>query len=151
MGAFFCDKKDFLPAGIYDALLDECLKDALNRYPDVRSVLSKIETEEQPARYAAFVAKVIEQALRQEVDPDARLALCNRLIDIISDTANRNHLKKRRLVRSHKSVLLEITPPHFAQQGVPRPHTSLIESSLFTGSPQDPQLVHELCEEMTFR
>src|SRR6185369_9705387 len=32
--------------------------------------------------------------------------------------------------------------------GIPRPHTPLAESSLFTGSPQEPQLAHELHEEM---
>jgi superfamily II DNA or RNA helicase len=52
------------------------------------------------------------------------------------------------LVPDKKSVLLEITPPHLAQQGIPRPQTSISESSLFTGSPRDPQLVHELQAEM---
>ncbi len=37
-------------------------------------VFGKIDPEEQPARYAAFVAKVLEQALREEADPDKRLA-----------------------------------------------------------------------------
>ena len=32
---------------------------------------------------------------------------------------------------------------------MPRPETSLLESSLFTGSPADPQLVHELGREMS--
>ncbi len=142
------DNKDFLPPGIYEALLDEGLREALNRYPELRVVLSKIDPEEQPARYASFVAKVIEQALRQESDPDTRLALCNRLIDLIAGSDGRDYLEKRRLVGGQKSVLLEITPPHFARQGIPRPQTPIVESSLFTGSPHDPQLVSELQEEM---
>ena len=31
---------------------------------------------------------------------------------------------------------------------MPRPETGLVESSLFTGSPTDPRLVHELIQEL---
>lgn len=148
MGSSLQDKIDSLPAGIYDALLDERLRDTLKCHPEVRAVLSKLDPEEQPARYAAFIAKVLEQALRQEVNPDVRLALCNRLIDLISDDADRIHFKKWRLVYAQEAVLEEITPPHYALQGVPRPVTPLVVSSLFTGSPHEPQLVHELLQEM---
>lgn len=137
-----------LPFGLYDALLDERLRDALQRNPDIRSVLSKIDTEEQPSRYAAFVAKIVENALRQEADPDEQLHLCNRLISILSEDGARTHLEKHRLVSAEKQILSEITPPHYARQGVPRPETSIVESSLFTGSPREPQLVHELQREM---
>ncbi len=47
--------------GIYEALLDRDLKEALERHPELRSVLGKIDFEEQPARYAAFLAVVIER------------------------------------------------------------------------------------------
>jgi len=50
--------------GIYDALLDQSLLDILSRNPELRTVPGKIDREEQPARYAAFVAKIVEQSLR---------------------------------------------------------------------------------------
>lgn len=134
--------------GIYDALLDEALRDLLGRYPDLRSVFGKIDAEEQPARYAAFVANILEQALRGEADPEKRLSLCNRIIGLLSGAAGMDHLERRRLVAAPKPLLLEITPPHYGRSGIPRPHTSLVESSLFTGSPLEPRLVHELLEEM---
>ncbi len=137
-----------LPHGIYDALLDENLREALARHPELRVVLGKIDVEEQPARYSAFVAQVVQQALREESDPAARLSICNRLIELVSMDSERSHFNKRRLVKDQKPLLLEITPPNYGTQGVPRPHTSLSESSLFTGSPQEPQLVHELLKEM---
>lgn len=140
---------NILPFGIYDALLDERLRDLLRRHPDLRAVLTKIDTEEQPSRYAAFMAKVIELALKQEVDPNARLDLCNKLIELISGSGETGHLRQRRLVPEHKSVLIEITPPSYAQQGIPRPQTPLVQSSLFTGSPREPQLMRELIEEMS--
>jgi len=137
-----------LSPGIYAALLDEALQEALAQRPELRRVFSKIDPEEQPALYASFVAKVLEQALREETDPDQRLALCNRLLGTVAAAPGNGHLEKRRLVAENKPLLLEITPPNYGQSGLPRPHTSLAESSLFTGSPQEPQLAHELLEEM---
>jgi uncharacterized protein YdeI (YjbR/CyaY-like superfamily) len=50
--------------GIYEALLDRELQEALERHPELKSVFGKLDPEEQPARYASFLANVIEQALR---------------------------------------------------------------------------------------
>ena len=60
----------------------------------------------------------------------------------------KRHFEKRKVVRAKRPVLLEITPPHYGTRGMPRPHTSIVESSLFTGSPNEPQLVHDLQQEM---
>ncbi|MDD2541961.1 MAG: DUF3427 domain-containing protein, partial [Desulfuromonadaceae bacterium] len=134
--------------GIYEALIDEYLRDALALRPELRTVFGKIDPEEQPARYASFVAKVLEQALREESDSDKRLALCNWILRHVADEPGRGHLEKHRLIPHPKPILLEITPPNYGTSGIPRPHTPLAESSLFTGSPQEPQLAHELHEEM---
>jgi HKD family nuclease len=131
--------------GMYDALIDKHLQDVLRQYPELRSVIGKLDAEEQPARYADFVAKVLEQVLREESDPENRLALCNLILEQLSNGPDAD---KKKLVSAKKSLLLEITPPHYGTPGVPRPHTPVSESSLFTGSPSDPQLVHELAAEM---
>ncbi|MCA1792895.1 MAG: hypothetical protein ABR534_13065 [Desulfotignum sp.] len=137
--------------GIYDRLLDQDLTDLLARYPELRAWFGKLEAEEQPSRYAEFVSQVLRQALLEEPDPERRRALCNRIIDLLSGsagTSRKSHLEHRKLVPDPKPVLLEITPPHYAGSGMPRPRTSMAESSLFTGSPREPQLVQELLEEM---
>ena len=133
--------------GIYDALIDKALQDVLNTYPELRAVFGKLEPEEQPARYADFIAKVMEQVLREEHDPAKRLALCNAILDKLTSASDGSR-QKSELTAARKSLLLEITPPHYGKQGIPRPHTPISESSLFTGSPKDPQLVHELQAEM---
>lgn len=141
--------KKNLAHGIYEALIDEYLRDALALRPELRTVFGKIDPEEQPGLYSSFVAKVLEQALREESDPEKRLALCNWIIGHVANEPGRGHLEKHRLVPGQKKpILLEITPPNYGVSGIPRPHTSLAESSLFTGSPQEPQLAHELHEEM---
>lgn len=139
--------KQLVP-GIYDSLIDEFLRESLEQHPELRTVFGKIDQEEQPIRYAAFVAKVLEQALREEVDPERRLTLCNQILSQVANDPGKGHLGKHRLVSEQKPILLEITPPNYGRSGIPRPHTPLSESSLFTGSPQEPQLAHELHEEM---
>lgn len=52
-----------LPHGIHERLVDEYLRDVLARHPEFRAVLCQIDPKEQPARYASFVAKILEQAL----------------------------------------------------------------------------------------
>jgi superfamily II DNA or RNA helicase/HKD family nuclease len=138
-----------LPQGIYEALLDEELNDILQRNPELRSVFGKLDPEEEPARYAAFLAKLLEKALRLESDPERRLLLCNEIVERIAGNPSTQFLQGNRLIKTDKPLLLEITPPNYALGGLlPRPETALVESSLFTGSPADPQLVHELEREM---
>lgn len=134
--------------GIYERLIDEYLHDVLKKHPSLRTVFGKIDPEEQPGKYSSFVAKILEQALREEGDSEKRLSLCNSLIDHVVKAGNRSHLHKHRLVSKQNPILLEITPPNYGFSGLPRPHTPISESSLFTGSPRDPQLAHELLEEM---
>lgn len=134
--------------GIYEALLDERLRDVLAQHPELRTVFGKIDLEEQPAKYAAFVSKVLEKALHDVSDAAVRLELCNRILSSIADQQGMVHLPKHMLVAAEKPVLLEITPPNYGAPGVPRPHTPLDESSLFTGAPREPQLAHELLQEM---
>jgi hypothetical protein len=51
--------------GIYDTLLDQTLADLLSRYPELRTVFGKLESEEQPSRYAEFVSKVLKQSFHR--------------------------------------------------------------------------------------
>ncbi len=137
-----------LPDGLYESILDEDLRDLLKDRPELRSVFGKIEADEEPARYAAFLARVLEKALHLEANSAARLSLCNAIVERLANVSDGNHLLAHRLVPAEKAVLLEITPSRYLHTGMPRPETPLSESSLFTGSPSDPQLVHELLQEM---
>ena len=45
-----------LPDGLYESILDEDLRDLLKDRPELRSVFGKIEADDEPARYAAFLS-----------------------------------------------------------------------------------------------
>jgi HKD family nuclease len=134
--------------GIYEALLDAHLQDLLASQPELRTIFGKIDHEEQPSVYAAFVAKILEQVLRETSNPDVRLELCNHLLGQLTTGPDKSHLSQHKIVPVERPILLEITPPNYAKSGVPRPHTPMGQSSLFTGSPSEPQLAHELLKEM---
>lgn len=137
-----------LPAGIYDSLIDESLQSVLTDHPEVRAVLAKLEDEEEPTRYALFVGQILERALSQQSSREARRQLCNQLIRVISAEPATEFLTSKLLSSAERQLLVEVTPPNYATAGMPRPITSITESSLFTGSPREPQLVHELQREM---
>jgi superfamily II DNA or RNA helicase/HKD family nuclease len=145
-------KSELLSTGIYEQLLDEHLQERLRVLletdPSLRSVFGKIDPEEEPSRYAAFLSRILEKALQLEHDPAARLKLCNQIVDRLAGSQDGRFLEQHRLLPNAEPLLLEITPRDYAKEGIPRPETSLTESSLFTGSPADPQLVHELKREM---
>jgi superfamily II DNA or RNA helicase len=138
-----------LPApGIYEELHHQRLAEVLRRHPELRSVFGKLDPEEAPARYTAFVARVLEQALREESKPETRLALANQVIALVSGLGSHQHLADLALVPAPRPLLVEITPPHALAARYLRPETPLTETSLFTGAPGDPPLARELAAEM---
>ncbi|MHB1731325.1 MAG: DUF3427 domain-containing protein [Leptospirillum sp.] len=138
-----------LPSGLYEELLDERLREVLSHYPDLRAVFGKLEPEEEPSRYVAFVSQVLHQALLESPSPEKRMALVNHLLERIALDGGLDHLRERCLVPAAKPLLLEITPPRYSgMTRVPRPQTPIDKSSLFTGAPSEPQLADEILNEM---
>jgi len=137
-----------LPVGIYDRLIDRDTRKLLDAYPELRSVLKKIDAEEVPARFAAFVADVVEKALQLHESTEDRLKLCNEVIGCLSSSEATAHLDGRYLSGEAANVLKEITPKSFGTAAYPRPVTPIWESSLFTGATTDPRLDHELVQEI---
>jgi len=124
-----------LPQGIYEALLDEDLNSILQRHPELRSVLEN-STQRRAGPLRRLSCKALGKALQLEDDPATRLRLCNQIIERIAGNPTTEFLKAA-AYRGGQSLLLEITPPNYAQGGMLRPETALVESSLFTGSPAD--------------
>jgi superfamily II DNA or RNA helicase/HKD family nuclease len=138
---------DFLP-GIYEQVQSKRLEDFLRSHPELRSVFSKIDPEEEPSKYSAFVSRFVEAALRQKTTTAERLALCNDLLEKIFSLEEMQHAGGDFLPTAEPKLLAEITPTYLAKPGLPRPFTPLAESSLFTGAQTDPPLANELALEM---
>jgi superfamily II DNA or RNA helicase/HKD family nuclease len=133
-----------LPQGLYEQLLDEELQARIADAPELRVILRQIDDESAPHAYAQFIARLLQQSLRQ-VEHAKRIPLLNRLIELLAAQDGLDYLQRRKLLANEKSVLTEISPGH---KGLPRPVTPLNSSALLTGKGIDPPLEHELRTEM---
>ena len=131
-------------AGIYEALLDQRLNALLTTNPfKLRYVLAKVDPEEEPSRYAAFVGAVLAKAFNPNpIQPfGARFAISslrafgNSVSSFLTDAS----LRMTSLLRSHP--LTALTP-------MPRPETRSRSAASLPDLPRIPPLVHELQEEI---
>ncbi|MEQ9464386.1 MAG: DUF3427 domain-containing protein [Haliea sp.] len=133
-----------LPIGLYERLLDEELQELLDSKPELKAILRSIDDESQPHTYSRFLLDVLEQALRNE-KPDGRLALVNRVVQLVSETDGLEYLIRRKILSKKDQLLLEVQSDN--RRSV-RPTTPLSTSMLLTGQRGDPPLEHELRAEM---
>jgi superfamily II DNA or RNA helicase len=140
-----------LVPGLYERLLDRELDEALKAHPELRPILGKLDDEEAPHAYGQFLFQVLVQALRERSTED-RLALVNRLIELISATDGLDYLQRKTLIAASEPVLLYLENPQPGNAepvGLTRPETSLSTSSLLTGARHDPPLEREIRHEMS--
>ncbi len=139
-----------LAPGLYEQLLDADLSDALSAHPELKAVLGKLDDEDSPHAYSQFISHLLSHALRTR-KPEERLPLVNRLITLISAADGLDYLQRKTLLATPAPLLLSLQSPAPGQDtAIPlsRPETPLTTSSLLTGARHDPQLEHELRQEM---
>ena len=139
-----------LVPGLYEQLLDDELAQALAEQPELRALLGKLDDEDAPHAYSQFVSQLLAHALRTR-KPDERLPLVNRLIGLISANDGLEYLKRKTLLSTPAPLLLSLQSSIVGQindTALSRPETPLTTSSLLTGARSDPQLEHELRQEM---
>jgi superfamily II DNA or RNA helicase len=139
-----------LVPGLYEQLLDDDLAHALAGQPELRAVLGKLDDEDAPHAYSQFVSQLLTHALRTR-RPEERLPLVNRLIGLISSTDGLDYLKRKTLLTAPAPLLLSLQTTVAGQTTATtllRPETPLTTTSLLTGARSDPQLEHELRQEM---
>ncbi len=139
-----------LVPGLYEQLLDAELAEALVGQPELKSSIGKLDDEDAPHVYSQFVSHLLSHALRTR-KPEERLPLVNRLIELLSATNGLDYLRRKTLLATSEQVLLSLQTPAPGEAVPPklnRPETPLSTSSLLTGARHDPQLEHELRQEM---
>lgn len=136
-----------LPAGLYEALLDEELQSLIDSNPDLIPTLVAIDDEASPHSYSQFIGQVIKQALRITKSEDRR-SLVNRLIELLSAQDGLKYTQRKHLLERPKSLLREIKS-NLKTESLAVPSTPMSVSSLLTGAGDDPQLEHEIRAEMT--
>ena len=79
--------------------------------------------------------------------PAERSRIANRLIKLLGSQEGLDYVQRRRLLEPPQ-LLTAIVPQSDPREDLPRPSSSLIESSLLTGAASDPSLDNELRLEM---
>ena len=147
-----------LKTGLYEQVLNEALAHALAEIPTDRKAFKTIESAEAPKILAQYVAGLVQRGLENLSDKDKSLAdqigLVNRIIGQIGASIGEPWPPECEVAAQAqllRAVLREQSPLQMnvkSASDLPRPETSLAQSSLFTGTPKEPQLASELKKEI---
>lgn len=135
-----------LTPGLYERLLDEELAEILSCHPELAVTLEKLDDESEVESFSQFVANLLRQVL-PNTKHGAKLALVNRLIELIGAEDGLDYALRRRLLTEPKNLLIQVRPIGHKEPW-PHPGTPLSTSSLLTGAAEDPPLEREIRTEL---
>lgn len=152
-----------LKQGIYEEIINQKLKDELtgldiNIY-DIRK--EHIDVEEARTLLSSYISIITRKALKfvrdKEKDDDQQALInqirtCNEIISILSEQLDEDEFRQLRIEEEGEvltSIYSRINSIRSIQKGeVIRPVTPLSQSSLFTGSNYEPNMLGELKKEI---
>lgn len=145
-----------LKPGIYEQAITKAIRAELQN-EDIIARTEKMDSEEAARILASHAAEVIEDILRQVKDSHGRIhdqiMLCNRLLEAAGGQSGLPETENQ-IVGPDAEMLLAVMDKHNSIYGlspsapVPRPDTSIAQSSLFTGAAHEPSLYQELKKEI---
>ncbi|MDW0116664.1 DUF3427 domain-containing protein [Sporosarcina thermotolerans] len=146
--------------GIYEQLINNKIKSELEELPDIFAVGKEgIDEAEARVLLSSYISTVTKNALSHIRDggnkEDAllrQIQICNEIIDVLHqklDDADFEELK----LDEHAEILTSIyktinTAQSLGKKKILRPITPLTQSSLFTGSHAEPNMLEELKKEI---
>lgn len=135
-----------LPVGLYERLLDQELAELFESCPDITATLEKLDDESEVESYSQLLGSILRGVL-PTIASKHRLALVNRLIEVLGAQEGLDYTLRRRLLSAPKTLLTQVQ-----SKGQPspwcQPETPLSISSLLTGSADDPPLEREIRTEL---
>ncbi|MFD2655649.1 DEAD/DEAH box helicase [Gracilibacillus thailandensis] len=151
-----------LHPGLYEQIVNKELKQALSMLEDDQYDISKenLDAEEASKKLASYITDVTRRALtmlREKTKKDKSLLyqikVCNKIIRYLSKTLDEETLaslqiqEEGEVLTSLYEKLNTASSIHPTDKPI-RPLTSLSETSLFTGSKSEPNMVNELKKEI---
>lgn len=130
--------------GLYEELVTRQVERMLARVPDLDSELATVDEAEQPQVLARHLANALATRLRQERNPERRIAIVNQLLEVI-EAADENVLEGPRQLLA----LSERPGPGVVATSRTRPATPLSDAALLTNASGEPALASELRAEMS--
>ncbi|MCG7343410.1 DUF3427 domain-containing protein [Sporosarcina sp. ACRSL] len=146
--------------GIYEQLINKKIKEELDELPDI-FVVEKEQIDEAEARvllssYISFVTRNALSHIREGGNKEdallRQIEVCNEIIDVLHQKLNDDDVAKHKLDEQAEiltSIYKTINTAHsLKKKKVLRPVTPLTQSSLFTGSHAEPNMLEELRNEI---
>ena len=147
-----------LEPGLYEQVINNALSSELSEIPDARKSVAPMDKAEASKVLAQYLADVVQKALENVVDNggdlSSQVGLANQMIALIQNTTQEADFAALRVDQRAEQLLalLRKQDPRLAvgktAADLPRPETSIAQSSLFTGAIHEPQMYTELKKEI---
>ena len=147
-----------LQPGLYEQVINNALTSELQGIPEARKTIAPIDKAEASKVLAQYLADVVQKGLDNVLDNggdlSAQVGLANKIVDLIQKTTQEADFASLSVSQRAEQLLalLREQDPRLATgrsaADLPRPETSIAQSSLFTGAIQEPQMYTELKKEI---
>ena len=146
-----------LQQGLYEQVVNTEIKDELRLLPEDSKHVEKIDTAESSSVLTQYLSEVVHKGLDRIAGDDisAQLNLVNKIVDLISQETAQYDLRDFTVDDEGEQLfaLLSRDDPMMRigrkkAKDLPRPETSIAQSSLFTGAVHEPQMFSELKKEI---
>ena len=147
-----------LQPGLYEQVINNALTSELQEIPEARKAIAPIDKAEASKVLAQYLADVVQKGLDNVLDNggdlSAQVSLANKIVDLIQKTTQEADFADLSVSQRAEQLLalLREQDPRLATErsaaDLPRPETSIAQSSLFTGAIQEPQMYTELKKEI---
>ena len=143
-----------LKPGIYEQLINEQLRDELNKLVNKKAEMEKIDVAESTLILSKYLGEVVQKALasvrEDKEDVHSQVQLVNSIIDLMDREVKEADVSMFKVDESAEQLLSVLDTIHEggAITKMVRPDTSISHSSLFTGSTREPSMYAELKKEI---
>ena len=146
-----------LKQGLYEQVVNTEIKDELRQLPEDSKHIEKIDAAESSSVLTQYLSEVVHKGLDRIAGDDisAQLNLVNKIVDLISQETAQDDLRDFTVDDEGEQLfaLLSRDDPMMRigrkkAKDLPRPETSIAQSSLFTGAIHKPHICR--ITEMTF-
>ena len=147
-----------LKPGLYEQIVNEEIIKELKDIPDNQKDVEEIDSEEASIVLSKYIRDVVQKGLNTLKDSgkgiSSQIELTNKIVSLITEKTDRDF---DNLLVDEKGIQLKayledkdsrLSTKNAKAKDLPRPETSIAQSSLFTGATQEPQMASELNKEI---
>lgn len=143
-----------LESGLYEQVINKELGTAIDNASDKDCSTAPIDSAEASKVLSKYIANIIEKGLDAVVDNggdiNSQVALANKIVNTIIAESGEEEFSAMSVDERAEQLLsvLDKIYTSSSKNSLPRPETSIAQSSLFTGAIHEPQMFTELKKEI---